>query len=71
MKFSTLIKHDKMMCGVKEPKLLLAYLWSNFPLIFFHTISCPLYNLKTVKEISVKLSTLIKHDETMCHAQEL
>ena len=33
-----------------------------------HTISCPPYNLKTVREISVKLGT---HDETMCHAQEL
>ena len=71
MKLSTLIKHDEIMCGVKESKLLLAYRWSNFPLIIFHTISCPLYNLKTVREISVKLSTLIKHDETMCHAQEL
>ena len=46
------------------------YLCSNFPLIIFHTISCPLYNLKTVREISVKLGTLIKHDETMCHAEE-
>ena len=40
------------------------------PLVF-HTISCPPYNLKTVREISLKLGTLIKHDETMCHAQEL
>ena len=71
MKLGTLIKHDEMMCRAKEPQLLLAYLWSNFPLIIFHTISCPLYNLKTVREISVKLGTLIKHDETMCHAQEL
>ena len=39
--------------------------------LIFHTISCPLYNLKIVREISVKLGTLIKHDETMCHAQEL
>ena len=30
--------------------------------------SCPLYNSKTVKDISMKLDTLIKHDETMCHA---
>ena len=40
-------------------------------MIIFHTISSPPYNLKTVKEISVKLGTLIEHDETMCHAQEL
>ena len=33
--------------------------------------SCPLYNSKTYKDISMKLDTLIKHDETMCHAQEL
>ena len=32
--------------------------------------SCPLYNLKTVKDFSMKLGTLINHDETMCHAQE-
>ena len=55
MKLSTLIKHDKMMHCAKEPQLLLAYLWSNLPLIIFHTISCPFFNLKTVREISVKL----------------
>ena len=32
--------------------------------------SCPLYNLKTVKDFSMKLGTLVHHDETMCHAQE-
>ena len=42
--------------------------------------SCPLYNLKTVKDFSMKLKTvkdfsmklgtLVNHDETMCHAQE-
>ena len=32
--------------------------------------SCPLYNLKTVKDFSLKLGTLVNHDETMCHAQE-
>ena len=32
--------------------------------------SCPLYNLKTVKDLSMKLGTLVNHDETMCHAQE-
>ena len=33
--------------------------------------SCPLDNSKTVKDISMKLDTLIKHDETMCYLQEL
>ena len=32
--------------------------------------SCQLYNLKTVKDFSMKLSTLVNHDEMMCHAQE-
>ena len=32
--------------------------------------SCLLYNLKTVKDFSMKLGTLVNHDETMCHAQE-
>ena len=27
--------------------------------------------LKTIRDISMKLGTLIKHNETMCHAQEL
>ena len=35
-----------------------------------HHKSCPLYNLKTVKDFSMKLGTLVNHDETMCHAQE-
>ena len=53
MKLGTLIKHDEITCRAKEPQLLLANLWSNFPLIIFHTILCPPYNLKTVREISV------------------
>ena len=32
--------------------------------------SCPLYNLKTVKDFSMKLGTLVNHDKTMCRAQE-
>ena len=43
---------------------------SYFPLIIFHTILCQLYNSKTVRVISVKLGTLIKHDEIMCRAKE-
>ena len=37
---------------------------------FFHTILCLLYSSKTIRDFSVKHGTLIKHDETMCHAQE-
>ena len=43
---------------------------SYFSLIIFDTISCPLYNSKIVRVISMKLSTLIKHDEIMCRAKE-
>ena len=71
MKLGTLIKHDEMMCHAQESLLLLSYLWSYFPLIIFHTILCPLYNSKTVRDISMKLGTLIKHDEMMCRAKEL
>ena len=63
MKLGTLIMQDEIMCRAKGPQLLLAYLWSNFPLIIFHTISCPLYNLKTVRDISMKLGTLIKQND--------
>ena len=34
--------------------------------IQFHVHS----NLKTIRNISMKLGTLIKHDEMMCHAKE-
>ena len=34
------------------------------------TKPCPLYNLITVTDISMKLHTFVKHIETMCHAQE-
>ena len=45
-----------------ESLLLLSYLWSYFPLIIFHTVSCQLYNLKTVRDISMKLGTHIKEN---------
>ena len=35
--------------------------------IQFHVL---VYNLKTIRNISMKLGTLIKHDEMMCHAKE-
>ena len=68
MKLDTLIKHDETMCHAQEPTLLFSYLWSYFPLIIFHTMSCLLYNPKAVKDISMKLGTLIKHNEIMCCA---
>ena len=34
------------------------------------TKSCPLYNLITVTDISMKLHTFVKHIDTTCHAQE-
>ena len=42
-----------------------------FPFDYFHTILCPLYNLKTVRDISMKLGTLIKQNDRICDAQEL
>ena len=70
MKHGTLIKHDETMVHAQE-SLLFSYLWSYFPLIIFHTVSCWLYNLKTVRDISMKLGTLIKQNDRICDAQEL
>ena len=61
MKHGQLIKHD-----AQESLLLLSYLWSYFPLIIFQTLS-----LKTVRDISMKLGTLIKQNDRICDAQEL
>ena len=71
MNHGTLIKHDETTCLAQESLLLPSYLWSYFPLIIFHSISCPLYNLKTVRDISMKLGTLIKRNDRICEAQEL
>ena len=73
MKHGTLIKHVETMVHAQESLLLLSYLWSYmyFPLIIFHTVSCRLYNLKTVRDISMKLGTLIKQNDRTCDAQEL
>ena len=38
--------------------------------LFVRHKSCPLYNLKTVKDFSMKLGKLVNYDETMWHAQE-
>ena len=32
--------------------------------------SCPLYNSKTIRDITMKLGTLIKRNRMMCHAKE-
>ena len=71
MKHGTLIKHDETMCHAQESLLLLSYLWSCFPLVIFHTVSCRLCNLKTVRDISMTLGTLIKQNDRICDAQEL
>ena len=47
----------------------MSVLRTNGPLVF-DTISCPLYNLKTIEDFSMKLGTLVDHDEMMCRAQE-
>ena len=71
MKHGTLIKHDETMRHAQQSLLLLSYLWSYFPLIIFHTISCPLYNLKTVRDISLKLGTLIKQNNSCLHILDM
>ena len=43
---------------------------SSFPLIVCNDFSCPLYNLITIRGISTKLHTFVKHIQTTCHAQE-
>ena len=55
-------RHKKHKC--------LGYFWSYFPSIICNAILCPLYNLITVRSISRKLNTLVKHIQTTCHAQE-
>ena len=42
-----------------------------FPFDDFPYNSCPLYNLKTVRDISMKHGTLIKQNDRICNAQEL
>ena len=48
---------------------LLLIFWSYFPLIICNAISCQLDNLITVRGISTKLHTFVKHIQTTCHAQ--
>ena len=45
--------------------------FSNYvPYNITKCIFCPLCKLNTVKDIWLKLHTLLKHNETKCHAQE-
>ena len=46
------VRDISMKLGTHMRLLLLAYLWSYFPLIIFHTFVCPLYYSKTVRDIS-------------------
>ena len=39
-------------------------------MIICNAILCPLYNLITVRGISTKLYTIVKHVQMTCHAQE-
>ena len=70
IKLQTVVKHNKMMCHAQEPLLCSGYFWSYFLLIICNTISCPLRKLTTIKAIEMKLHTIVKHNKTMCHAQE-
>ena len=70
-KLHALVKHIQTMCSAQEPELCFGYFWSYFPLIICNAILCPLYILITVRGISRKLHTFVKHIKTMCHAQEL
>ena len=65
----TLVKHIQSTCHAQEPELCLGYFWSYFSLIICNAISCPLYNLITIRDSSTKLQTLVKHIQT-CHAQK-
>ena len=66
MKHGTLIRHDETMCHAQESLLLLSYLWSYFPLIF--SIQ---FRARSIRDISMKLGTLIKQNDRICDAQEL
>ena len=70
MKLHTVVKHNKTMCHAQEPQLCFGYFWSYSPLIICNAISCPLCKLTTIKAIEMKLHTIVKHNKTMCHAQE-
>ena len=39
-------------------------------MIICNAILCPLCKLTTIKAIEMKLHTVVKHNKTVCHAQE-
>ena len=69
-KLHTLVKHIQTRCHAQEPELCFGYFWSYFPLIVCNDILCPFYNLITIRGISTKLHTLVKHIKLTCHAQK-
>ena len=69
-KLHTRVKYIQTTCHAQDPERCFGYFWSHFPLIICDSTSCPLYNLITVRDISTKLHTLVKHIQTTCHANE-
>ena len=70
MKLHTVVKHNKTMCHAQEPELCFVFFLSYFPLIICNAISCPLCKLTIIMAILMKLHTVVKHNKTICHAQE-
>ena len=69
-KLHTLVKHIQTKFYAQEPELSFEYFWRFFPLIICDSILCPLYNLISIRSISTKLHTFVKHIQTMCRVQE-
>ena len=58
------------MCRIQEWQLWLSYFLSYFPLIISYAISCPLFNLNTIWNITMILHRYVEQVMTMCHVQE-
>ena len=58
------------MCCVQEWQLSLSYFLSYFPLMVSDAISCPLHNLKTVRNIIMILHSYVEQVMRMCRVQE-
>ena len=50
-KLHTFVMHIQTTCHAQKPELCFGYFWSYFPLIICDVISCPLFNLITVRGI--------------------
>ena len=72
MKLHTFVTHIETTCLVQEePQLLLIY-FQIIPLgTLVNAILWPFCKLRTVRAIWMKLHTVVEHNETMCHVQEL